>query len=56
MERRKNIQSDIQSIYLDTFLFQNLDVFFENEQIVHTEHFESKFVKPFRYAFDNGDP
>ena len=54
-KKEKNVQSEIQSIYLDTFLFQNLDVFFENEEIVHREHFESKDIKPFRYVY-NGDP
>ena len=55
-KKEKNINSDIQSIYLDTFMFQNLDVFFENEEIVHREHFESKNIKPFRYVCYNGDP
>lgn len=55
-KKEKNVQSEIQSIHLDTFLFQNLDVFFENEEIVHREHFESKHIKPFRYVCYNGDP
>ena len=51
-----NIEADINSIYIDTFLFQNLDVFFEDEKIVHREHFENKEVRPHYYVCYNADP
>ena len=55
-KREYNIKSDMNSIYIDTFLFQNLDVFFENQEIVHTEHFEKKGVRPYYYVCYNADP
>ena len=55
-KREYNIKSDINSIYIDTFLFQNLDVFFENQEIVHREHFENKELRPYYYVCYNGDP
>ena len=55
-KKEYNIESDINSIYIDTFLFQNLDVFFEDEKIVHREHFENKEVRPHYYVCYNADP
>ncbi len=55
-KKEYQIESDINSIYIDTFLFQNLDVFFENQEIVHREHFENKGVRPYYYVCYNGDP
>ena len=55
-QKEFNIESDINSIYIDTFLFQNLDVFFENQEIVHREHLENKGVRPYYYVCYNADP
>ena len=29
-------------VYLDPFIYQNMNVFFEDEKLIHREHFENK--------------
>lgn len=55
-KKENKIESEINSIYIDTFIFQNLDLFFEDEKIVHREHFENKGVRPHYYVCYNADP
>ena len=37
-------------------MFENLDVRFENEEVVHREQFESKDIRPYYYVCYNNNP
>ena len=55
---RKEYQltNQVNVVYLDAFIYQNMDVFFEDQKLIHREHFENKQLRDKIYVSYNGNP
>ena len=55
-KKEYNLDFNVNCVYLDAFIYQNLDVFFEDQKIIHREHFDNKDIRDFIYVSYNGNP
>ena len=51
-----NLLNKVNTVYLDAFIYQNMDVFFEDQQLIHREHFDNKSNRKYVYVSYNGNP
>mgnify|MGYP003125463305 FL=1 len=51
-----DLDLNVNCVYLDAFIYQNMDVFFEDQKIIHREHFDNKDVRDYIYVSYNGNP
>lgn len=55
-KKEYNLFGDVTCAYLDAFIYQNMDVFFEDKKLIHREHFENKKIRDKIYVSYNGNP
>jgi len=55
-KKEYNFDLNVRCVYLDAFIYQNMDVFFEDQKIIHREHFDNKKIRDYIYVSYNGNP
>ncbi len=55
-QKENNIVSYFNTLYIDTFIHENLNYWMVDNKILHTKHFDNKSIRPYRYVCYNADP